>query len=99
MRPKTIYLAGPEVFLPDALAVGTRKKALCEKYGFIGLFPFDNEIKSAPPGARTDALIYHANLAMMRAADIGIFNLTPFRGVSADTGTVFELGLMIGLGK
>lgn len=99
MRPKTIYLAGPEVFLPDALAVGTRKKAHCEKYGFIGLFPFDNEIKSAPPGARIDALICRANLAMMRAADIGIFNLTPFRGVSADTGTVFELGLMIGLGK
>jgi nucleoside 2-deoxyribosyltransferase len=99
MPPKTIYLAGPEVFLPDASEVGARKKALCETYGFVGLFPLDNEIDAARSGARTDALIYSANLAMIRAADIGIFNLTPFRGVSADSGTVFELGVMIGLGK
>jgi nucleoside 2-deoxyribosyltransferase len=36
---------------------------------------------------------------MMRQADAGIFNLTPFRGPGADAGTVFELGLMHGLGK
>ena len=35
----------------------------------------------------------------MRKADIGIFNLTPFRGPSADVGTVFELGFMVGLNK
>ena len=36
---------------------------------------------------------------MIRRADLGICNLTPFRGPGADAGTVFELGLMIGLGK
>jgi nucleoside 2-deoxyribosyltransferase len=46
-----------------------------------------------------DRLIYRANEAMIREADLGIFNLTPFRGPSADAGTVFELGLMVGLGK
>ena len=37
------YLAGPEVFLPEAVAIGQRKKQLCAKYGFEGLYPFDNE--------------------------------------------------------
>jgi nucleoside 2-deoxyribosyltransferase len=92
-----IYLAGPEVFLPDATEIGRRKKELCTKYGFEGLFPSDNAIDPAAPGA--DKLIYQANEAMIRRADLGICNLTPFRGVSADVGTVFELGLLVGLGK
>jgi nucleoside 2-deoxyribosyltransferase len=90
------YLAGPEVFLPDAELIGERKRALCAQYGFAGLFPLDNKV---PPGAGRDRAIYAANLAMMQAAAVGIFNLTPFRGPSADPGTVFELGLMAGLGK
>jgi nucleoside 2-deoxyribosyltransferase len=44
-------------------------------------------------------LIYQANERMITRADFGIFNLTPFRGPSADVGTVFELGMLIGLGK
>jgi nucleoside 2-deoxyribosyltransferase len=35
----------------------------------------------------------------MLAADAIIANLTPFRGLSADVGTVFELGFMRGRGK
>jgi nucleoside 2-deoxyribosyltransferase len=35
----------------------------------------------------------------MRRADIGVFNLTPFRGPSADPGTVFELGFMFSSNK
>jgi nucleoside 2-deoxyribosyltransferase len=96
---KTIYLAGPDVFLPDAIEMGNRKKTLCEEHGFVGFFPCDTEIDSIPINAREDHFIYRANLAMIRRADAGVFNLTPFRGVSADAGTVFELGLMIGLGK
>ena len=96
-RPK-LYLAGPEVFLPEASAIGRNKKELCTKYGFEGLFPFDTEI-SPGSGAPIDRLIYCANIRMIRAADGGIFNLTPFRGQSADVGTVFELGLFTGLEK
>ncbi len=92
-----IYLAGPEVFLPDAAAVGRRKKELCTKYGFEGLFPLDNEIP--PDGGRADRLIHRANERMIGLADFGICNLTPFRGPSADPGTVFELGMLVGLGK
>jgi nucleoside 2-deoxyribosyltransferase len=35
----------------------------------------------------------------MREADGGLFNLTPFRGPSADAGTLVELGFMAALGK
>jgi nucleoside 2-deoxyribosyltransferase len=94
----TVYLAGPEVFLPDAIEIGRQKKRLCARYGFEGLYPLDNEI-SASPGERVDQLIYQANKAMMERADFGICNLTPFRGPSADAGTVFELGLMVALRK
>ena len=31
-----IYLAGPEVFLPDAVQIGQAKKRLCAAYGFEG---------------------------------------------------------------
>jgi nucleoside 2-deoxyribosyltransferase len=95
-RSWPIYLAGPDVFLPNAVHLGAAKKALCEAAGFTGLFPLDSDI---PPGAGQDAAIYRANARMMAAATFGIFNLTPFRGPSADVGTVFELGLMAGMGK
>ena len=35
----------------------------------------------------------------MQASDLGVFDLTPFRGPSADVGTAFELGFMTALGK
>jgi nucleoside 2-deoxyribosyltransferase len=95
-RPK-IYLAGPEVFLADAKAFCRRKNELCSEYGFEGLTPFDNEAASTP--ANRDLSIYRANIAMLLRADCGIFNLTPFRGPHADVGTIFELGLLTGLGK
>lgn len=88
------YLAGPDVFHRDAAALGKRKTALCRTYGFEGLFPLDAE-----PHEPTSTAIYAACRAMMDAADFGIFNLTPFRGPSADAGTIFELGLMAGQGK
>jgi nucleoside 2-deoxyribosyltransferase len=94
-----VYLAGPEVFLPNAIAIGKQKKRLCADYGFQGLFPFDNEVSPEGSGQRIDLLIYRANTVMMHDADFGILNLTPFRGPSADVGTVFELGMLVGLGK
>jgi nucleoside 2-deoxyribosyltransferase len=97
-KPK-IYLAGPEVFLPEAAALGQQKKHLCEVHGFEGLFPFDNDPPQGAAGEPIDEQIYRANVALIRQAKLGIVNLTPFRGPSADVGTVFELGLLVGLGK
>lgn len=96
---RKVYLAGPDVFLPDAIAMGARKKDLCAAYGFIGLFPIDNDLSALASDMPLDRAIYAANVAMIRQADFGIVNLTPFHGPSADVGTVFELGLLIGLGK
>jgi len=96
---KKLYLAGPEVFLHAAAEIGDRKKQLCDQFGFIGLYPADADFKERDDTVALDKIIYRANLEMIRAADAGIFNLTPFRGPSADVGTVFELGLLTGLGK
>ena len=97
-----IYLAGPDVFHVDAIALGAAKKALCARFVFIGLYPLEAPEPadaSEPAGASPSRRIYAACLSMMRRADCGIFNLTPFRGPSADVGTVFELGVMAAQGK
>ena len=95
--PRTVYLAGPDVFMPNAAEIRDAKKRLCRDFGCVGLHPLDNEIPRAAPDRA--ARIYAANIAMMRQAEIGVFNLTPFRGPSADVGTAFELGFMTALGK
>src|SRR5271154_735926 len=92
-----ICLAGPDVFLPDAVAIGRRKVELCARHGLIGLYPLDNSIDIAAKDASLQ--IFRGNEAMMIAADAIIANLTPFRGPGADAGTVYELGYMAGRGK
>lgn len=93
-----LYLAGPEVFLPDAAAVGDAKCALLAGYGLRGLFPLDNDgALPAEPEARGRA-IYAANRRLLLQADGALVNLTPFRGPSADPGTVFELGFLLARG-
>lgn len=96
---KKIYLAGPDVFYPDALLIGEMKKAVCANYGFEGHFPFDNEVDFKLPPQELGLLISSLNEDMMRKCDMVVANLSPFRGPSADVGTVYELGFMRGLGK
>jgi nucleoside 2-deoxyribosyltransferase len=93
-----IYLAGPEVFLPNALDVGNDHKRLCKHYGYEGIFPLDNTISGNNPKEVAEA-IRHANQAMIRTCDIVIANLSPFRGPEPDSGTVWEVGYAQGLGK
>jgi nucleoside 2-deoxyribosyltransferase len=92
-----IYLAGPDVFLPDAIEIGRRKAAICARHGVRGLYPLDNAVDLS--AADASLAIFEGNEAMMDAADAIIANLTPFRGPSADAGTVYELGYMAGRGK
>ena len=49
-RPR-IYLAGPEVFLPEARAIGVEKCRLAAEAGFEGAFPLDAQLDLArlPP--------------------------------------------------
>ncbi|HRN89473.1 nucleoside 2-deoxyribosyltransferase [Hyphomicrobium sp.] len=99
-RPR-VYLAGPEVFFPNAREQGEIKKRLCAERGFEGVYPLDNEISGADvlsPEALARA-ISHGNERLMRSCDLVIANCTPFRGVSMDTGTAFEIGFMRALGR
>ena len=93
-----IYLAGPEVFLPNALEIGTSHKLLCQKYGYEGLFPLDNTISGNNP-ADVATAIRLANQTMIYECDIVIANLSPFRGPEPDSGTVWEVGFAQGLNK
>jgi nucleoside 2-deoxyribosyltransferase len=92
-----VYLAGPDVFLPDGLDVGRRKVELCARHGLTGFFPLDNKIDLTASDASRQ--IFIGNEALMNSADTIIANLTPFRGPGADAGTVYELGYMAGQGK
>jgi nucleoside 2-deoxyribosyltransferase len=74
--------------------------ALCAKHGFDGVFPLDASLDltglAKPDQARR---ISAANEDLMRGCDLLIANLTPFRGVSMDAGTAFEVGFMRALGR
>ncbi|GAB3471468.1 nucleoside 2-deoxyribosyltransferase [Azotobacter salinestris] len=94
-----IYLAGPDVFRPDAVEHGARLKRLCAEHGLEGLYPLDNAL---PPGLSPAAAaqwILEANIALLRSADAVLANLEPFRGREPDSGTVFEMGMAVALGK
>src|SRR5690349_14286437 len=94
-----IYLAGPEVFLPNAREIGEAKQRLCAERGITGLFPLDQDV--ANPGSKSawaDA-IFRKNVELMDSADAVIANMTPFRGISMDGGTAFEMGYMRARGK
>lgn len=96
-----IYLAGPEVFLPEfGRPVFEAKKAACRAAGFAGVSPMDGDLDLAglAPFAQGIA-IYRGNLAHMAGCDAVIANMTPFRGVSMDAGTAFEMGYMAASGK
>lgn len=99
LRPR-IYLAGPEVFHPDARTLGEAKGALCARSGFEGVFPLDAGLNlEGLPKAEQARRIYLADIGLMQSADLAICNLTPFRGVSMDSGTAFEAGFMAALGR
>lgn len=93
-----VYLAGPEVFLADAVAVGAAKKDVCRRHGLEGLYPLDQSVEGVASDRLTRA-IFAANVDAIRRADAVIANLSPFRGIGADAGTVWEVGFAFGLGK
>jgi nucleoside 2-deoxyribosyltransferase len=96
---KKIYLAGFDVFCPDAKAVLKQKKILCEQYGFKGLAPLDNEVDLLQSKASIRKAIYEANIALIEEADILCVNLNDFRHGEPDAGSVFEIGYGAALGK
>lgn len=93
-----VYLAGPEVFLPNAREVLDAKIALTRRYGFTPVSPGDLEIPAYETKRGHGLAISAINEKLMLSADLIIANLTPFRGIAADVGTVYELGFMCARG-
>jgi nucleoside 2-deoxyribosyltransferase len=96
-----VYLAGPDVFLPDAAARAATLKAVCARHGLRGVSPLDPPEAAPVAGVALDEArqIALRNEAHMAGCAALIANLTPFRGPSADVGTAFELGFMRALGR
>jgi nucleoside 2-deoxyribosyltransferase len=96
----TVYLAGPDVFRPDAQACYERMERQCEALGLVGLRPSDGGQAAGADGAALAQRIYEGNVALIRRSDAVVANLQPFRGlIEPDSGTVFELGVAVALGK
>lgn len=89
---KSAYLAGPDVFSPDAKAVGEAKKEILLKHGISGHFPLDNEVSGISDGPALAHEIFLQNVALIDQRDIVLANIVPFRGPSVDPGTAWEIG-------
>src|SRR5260221_343085 len=95
----TAYLAGPDVFLPNAVAHAARKVEICRRFCILGLPPLDQDIETDGTAWDVWRAIYERDIAMMEGSDIIIATLTPFGGASADAGTLIEVGWFLGKGK
>lgn len=88
-----LYLAGPDVFRPDAAAWAGQVRELCRAAGHEALIPLDDDLPA------TAAAIYRSNLQCIAEADAVLANLNPFRGAEPDSGTCVEIGYALALGK
>ncbi|MBP7493781.1 MAG: nucleoside 2-deoxyribosyltransferase, partial [Rhodoferax sp.] len=68
-----VYLAGPDVFYPDAMQRGQHMVALCHALGLTGLYPLNAPVLS-DTGPRSLA-IYEANRRLIDSADAVVANL------------------------
>ncbi|HQT73680.1 MAG TPA: nucleoside 2-deoxyribosyltransferase [Acidiphilium sp.] len=98
-RRTRAYLAGPDLFLPDAHAHAARRIAIAARHGIEALAPLDAVPPERQPGEALWQAIFRQDVAMMERSDIVIAHLSPFRGASADAGTLVELGWFLGRGR
>jgi nucleoside 2-deoxyribosyltransferase len=97
---KTLYLAGPEVFAPDAAAKFERLLAVCAAEGLQGKVPVDGGLSAgAQPNPETAMRIYRGNIALIDECDAVAANISAFRGSEPDSGTCWEIGYAVARGK
>jgi nucleoside 2-deoxyribosyltransferase len=70
----TAYLAGPDVFLPNAVAHATTKVEICRRLGLRGLPPLNEDAETAA----TELEVYKKDVAMIEKSEIIVANLAPF---------------------
>ncbi|CAJ0806498.1 MULTISPECIES: nucleoside 2-deoxyribosyltransferase [Ralstonia] len=93
-----IYLAGPDLFFPDAEARYDALKDLCARYGLEGVAPTDGQTFPIEPTAACARRIREHDLSQLRSADAVLANITPFNGLEPDSGTAYEIGFAAALG-
>jgi len=97
-----IYLAGPDLFFPDAADRYARIKAACQSAGMVGVAPND-ELDLPGAGLASDddmaRAIYGHNMRTLASCDAVLANLSAFRGAEPDSGTVFEVSYAFAIGK
>lgn len=79
--------------------IGHQLVSMVRSHGYEGLFPLDNEMPVEKSKLLLGKQIAEANVKMLQDSDIVFANLEPFRGPSADCGTVWECAYAKGLGK
>lgn len=94
-----VYIAGPDVFEKNSIEIGKYYSQLSLKYGFEGLYPLDNFIDFNQEKHKIASDIFLANKKLIDRCDIVIANLNSFRGMEADSGTVWECGYAYAKGK
>ena len=98
-RITSLYLSGPDAFLPGAGAILSQKRALCSGKGFIAVFPGDTVLVETEPSEAMAREIYADRVQRMRLADAAILNFSPWRGPNCSVSAAFEAGFMAALGK
>ncbi len=91
---RPVYLAGPEVFLPNVAEVAEHLKASCAAHGLTGLFPTD-AVHPIGDGVTLARAIYLGNAALIDRSQAVIADISPFRGAGMDPGTAWEIGYAI----
>ena len=98
MADMKVYLAGFDVFKPDAASVFASLCSEAIRLQLIPLSPIDGDLPVAVRGVQLARHIFTSNVAKLSEADGVIANLAPFRGHEPDSGTVFEVGFAIARG-
>ncbi|SBP87487.1 nucleoside 2-deoxyribosyltransferase [Thiomonas delicata] len=99
MTTPRVYLAGPDLFFEDRDARYARLRAACAHAGLEAVTPTDGlEVHTEGPLPLAEQ-IYQHNLHQLRTCDAVLVNLSPFRGVEPDSGSVFEAAFALATGK
>lgn len=90
-----IYLAGPDLFYPDAGQRYARLKVMCAQHGLQGIAPTDGAptTLSCSPDANGARLLYRHDIDLLQTCDGVLANISPYGGpLDADSGTAYEMG-------
>lgn len=87
-----VYLAGPDLFYPDAAVRYARLQSLCEQHGLIAVIPVENQPDFGIKDCQEARAIRRHNVELIQSSDAVLANVTPYFGLEPDSGTAYEMG-------